>query len=121
MEVDPDGEQVGSHDPDDRQVHGAQWVPAAQAPLARVGVVIRQEVGGSIHPGEPPAAAEFEPHLRALLDVADVTRLQAMLGDEPERFAVQAVADRGSPGQPGDPPAGLQQRVTERHHSQPQE
>ena len=66
----------------------------------RAGVVIRQEVGGSIHPGEPPAPAEFEPHLRASLDVADLTRLQATLGDEPERPAVQAVADRGSPGHP---------------------
>jgi hypothetical protein len=54
-------------------------VPAGQAPLARVGVVVREEAGGSVHPGEAPAAAEFDPHLRAAQDVADDTDLEAAL------------------------------------------
>jgi hypothetical protein len=46
-------------------------VPAAEAALARAGVVAGEEVGGSGHPGEAPAAAEFDPHVRASLNVAD--------------------------------------------------
>ena len=61
-------------------------------------------------PSRRPHTAHFDPDPWLRLQVADVVGLRSMGGDQPERVADQAVADRGLPWQPAAAAGGLQQR-----------
>src|SRR5437899_2239125 len=84
VEVDPDREEVGADGSDHEPVHR----PAD--PLeAGSGVVVREHGGGAA----APAAADLHAYPRISFEVADVVGVASVLGDDPERVTVQAVAD----------------------------
>jgi hypothetical protein len=85
VQIDPDGQQFGAHQPDEGSVQAA-----AQHPLTGDRVVVRKQVGRA----GAPATADEDAHARVRGDVADIARLAAVLGDDPERVPVEAVALR---------------------------
>src|SRR3712207_6475116 len=85
VEVDADRELLGP-DGEQRRVVDRPAQPAQ----ARVRVVVGEDVRGS----GPPLASHLHAHARVGLDVLHVVRRPAVLGDDPELVAAQAVADR---------------------------
>jgi hypothetical protein len=85
VEVDPDRQEIRAHGSDHEPVE-----PPADPVKPDPRVVVGQDGGG---PG-PPSSTDLHPHPRIGLEVADVVGAAAVLGDDPERVAVETVADR---------------------------
>lgn len=113
VEVDPDGDRRGLVELDEplEQVGIGAADPATLAvddrPDPGCGVVIGQHVGGP----RAPHRAHLDPDPWLCLEIAHVVGLEAPLGHEPERVAIEPVAHRGVPDLPGPSSSGLGQRL----------
>src|SRR5687767_3905161 len=75
LEIDADRQLLGSDRPQQCIVDGS-----IQPTEASVGIIFRQDAGGSLK----PVGTDFYPHVRILRDVLDVVGGAAMLGDNPK-------------------------------------
>src|ERR687884_392001 len=100
VKIDPDDGVLGAEEPHRGVVH-----PAAEPAHALVGVVVREDVRGALVPAPP----RLDAHARVGLDVLDVGRVAAVLGDDPELPPAQAVANRRLARPAGLASGGLEQ------------
>jgi hypothetical protein len=109
-----DGEQVSAEDADVDGVERAQRVPGDDHPLAGEGILIGADRGDAVHPAVAQPDPEPDPHPRVVPDIGDPACAGAVLGDDPERVALAAVADRNPPDLAGCVPSCFQDRQSER-------
>src|ERR1700743_3250708 len=112
--LDVDSEQVGTEDADVDGVQGAQRVPGDDPPLARKRVLVRADGGDAVYPAVTQPDPEPDPDVGIALDVVHPAGAGAVLGDDPERVALAAVADRDPADLAGALAEGFQDRQAER-------
>ena len=113
-ELDVHGEQVGAEHAHVDRVQCAQRVPGDDVPLAGERVIVGTDGGDAGHPAVAQSDAQPHPDMGVVLDVTHVAGAGAVFGDDPERVALTAVADRNPAGLAGGMPPGFQDRQPER-------
>jgi hypothetical protein len=73
-------------------------MPSTELALPGVRVVGFEDMGDALSPHRPQSVSNLDSHPRVGLEVANVTGAVAVLGDDPEGFTHEAVADRGAAG-----------------------
>src|SRR3954468_1828278 len=102
VQVDPDRDVLGADRAHQRVVHRP-----AEHPQAGLHVLVLEDVRGAAAPRAPHLHADA----RVLADVLHVGGRVAVLGDDPELVAAQAVAQRHAPRLSALPPGGLEEGV----------
>src|ERR1700752_1762477 len=89
-------------------------MPGDDLPLARKRVLLWADGGDAVYPAVAQPAPKADPDVGVVLDVVHPAGAGAVLGDDPERVALAAVADRRPADLAGAAAASFQDRQAER-------
>src|ERR1700676_443927 len=79
-------------------------------PLTRI--VVREQMRSARVPSSPKSLAQFQSYTRITFNVADVSRLRAMLCHQPELASDTSIPYRSAPWLPRLPPFCFEQRIS---------
>jgi len=84
---------------------------ARQPALTLTGIIVGEQMGSARVPSSPKSLAQFKSYTRIMLNVADVSRLHAMLCHYPELVSDAPISDWRASWLTRPPPGGFQQRI----------
>jgi hypothetical protein len=75
-------------------------------------IIVGQQMGSARVPSYPKSLSQFQSYVWITLDVADVSRLHAVLCHKPELVSDAPIADWRAPWLPRFPPSRFEQRIS---------
>jgi len=74
------------------RISGTAWQLSRQPALAFTGIILGKQMGSARVPSSPESLAQLQPYTWITFNVTDVSRLHAMLCDEPELVSDTPIA-----------------------------
>jgi hypothetical protein len=93
IQINSDTKELRPKKPHSTRISSTAWQLLRQPALASTRIIVRKQMSSARMPSGSESLAQFEPHLRVTLDVADIPRFHPVFCHYPELTPDTSVAD----------------------------